>query len=70
MRDDHHRRLVPGNNGVFKRSVVVGGRVVGTWTRTGAGGRRKLQVDAFEPITEATTRQLEARFSAFPFVTP
>jgi len=69
MRDDHHRRLVPGNNGVFKRSVVVGGRVVGTWTRAGAVGRRKLEVDAFEPISEATSRQLEARFRTFPFVT-
>ncbi|VXC70368.1 conserved hypothetical protein [Arthrobacter sp. 9V] len=29
--------VVPGKNGVFKRIIVSGGEVVGTWARTGAG---------------------------------
>ena len=67
MADDHHRRLVPGNNGVFKRSVVSGGRVVGTWTRAGRPGRRTLEIDGFVPISEAARSRLEARYGEFPF---
>lgn len=67
MADDHHRRLVPGNNGVFKRSVVIGGRVVGTWTRAGRPGRRTLEIDGFVPISEAARSRLEARYGEFPF---
>lgn len=29
--------VVPGKNGVFKRIIVAGGGVVGTWARTGTG---------------------------------
>ena len=67
MADDHHRRLVPGNNGVFKRSVVIGGRVVGTWTRAGRPGGRTLEIDGFVPISEAARSRLEARYGEFPF---
>ncbi len=28
----HAEKIVPGGNGVFKKTVVVGGEVVGTWT--------------------------------------
>ena len=69
MRDDHHKRLVPGNNGVFKRSVVIGGRVVGTWARAGRPGARRLEIDAFEPVSDAAAKRLEARYLSFPFVT-
>ena len=29
----HSPLIVPGNNGMFKSTIVVGGRVVGTWSR-------------------------------------
>lgn len=69
MAQDHHRRLVPGNNGVFKRSVVIDGRVVGTWARAGRPGRRSLGIEEFVPISEAARRRLGARYRGFPFVT-
>ncbi|HEX6258093.1 MAG TPA: winged helix DNA-binding domain-containing protein [Candidatus Saccharimonadales bacterium] len=31
---DHARLIVPGNNGVFKPTIVFDGQVVGTWART------------------------------------
>ena len=31
---DHERQVVPGGNGVFRSTLVRGGRVVATWTRT------------------------------------
>ena len=29
-------KVVPGGNGVFKKTIVSGGQVIGTWTRAGA----------------------------------
>lgn len=69
MEPDHHSRLVPGNNGVFRKSVVVGGRVRGTWSRGGRPGGRVLEIDAFEPISPSARKQLETRFTRFPFTT-
>lgn len=34
---EHAELVVPGKNGVFKRIIVAGGTVVGTWARTGTG---------------------------------
>ena len=70
MSDEHHRRLVPGNNGVFKRSVVIGGKVMGIWTRVGRPGKRTLDVESFGELSAATQRRLAKLFDAFPFVTP
>lgn len=67
MPSTHQARLVPGNNGVFRRSVVVAGRVLGTWTRTGRPGSRGLEIDQFEPIPERHLKRLRTRFAEFPF---
>jgi len=42
-------RIVPGGNGMFRATVVHGGRVVATWRRTGRGAKRTVDV---EPFTE------------------
>ncbi|MDO5678438.1 MAG: winged helix DNA-binding domain-containing protein [Propionibacteriaceae bacterium] len=68
MSADEHHRLVPGNNGVFKRSIVVGGKVVGIWTRAGRPGKRRLQVDAFTDHSPTTVKRVENLFAQFPFV--
>lgn len=70
MSDEHHRRLVPGNNGVFKRSVVIGGKVVGIWTRAGRPGKRTLDVERFGELSAAAQRRVAKLFDVFPFVTP
>jgi len=40
-------RVVPGGNGMFLGTVVAGGRVVGTWRRTGSGASRAVQATPF-----------------------
>ncbi len=47
---EHAQRIVPGNNGIFLPTVVVGGQVVGTWslTRTKTGLRVTLR--PFAPL--------------------
>ncbi|MFT3887907.1 MAG: winged helix DNA-binding domain-containing protein [Arachnia sp.] len=68
MTDDEHQRIVPGNNGMFRRTVVVGGLVTGTWARSGRPGRRTLAIEEFTPLSDARRRRLDRLFDAFPFV--
>ena len=68
MTEAEHQRIVPGNNGVFRRTVVAGGRVAGTWARGGRPGRRALTIEEFAPISDARHRALGRLFEAFPFV--
>ena len=67
---EEHLRLVPGNNGVFQRSVVVGGKVRGLWRRGGRPGRRTFEISEFSSIAAPARRRLDALFEAFPFVAP
>lgn len=58
-------RIVPGNNGVFRPTVVAGGQVVGTWQWTGRGAERELTATpftAFPAAVERGIRDAEARF--------
>lgn len=64
----HHQRLVPGNNGVFKKSIVAGGLVRGTWSRAGRPGKRTLEIDEFAPLSASVRSRLDASFRDFPFV--
>lgn len=62
--------LVPGRNGVFRRSVVVGGTVRGFWRRAGRPGRRTLDVEEFTPIPKTARTRLERLFTNFPDIGP
>lgn len=61
--------LVPGKNGMFRRSVVGNARVLGFWRRTGRPGKRRLEIEEFAPIPATTRTRLERLFVAFPDVT-
>lgn len=69
MSAEQHHRLVPGNNGVFKKSIVAGGVVRGVWARAGRPGRRSLETDEFVPLSATLRSRLGALFAAYPFVT-
>ena len=49
--DEHRDKIVPGNNGVFMPTIVVGGRVVGTWKRTVKARRVEVAAHPFAPLT-------------------
>lgn len=44
----HAGKLVPGNNGMFKASIVHKGQVVGTWKHKGTGAKRILDHSMWE----------------------
>jgi hypothetical protein len=57
-------RIVPGNNGMFRPTVVLGGQVIGTWQWTGRGGNRVVTATPFTSFpasVEARIRDAAAR---------
>jgi hypothetical protein len=62
-----HDALVPGRNGVFKRTALRRGEVVGVWTRTGPAGKRRLVLEELRPVSPAQRRRFETLFAAFPY---
>lgn len=62
MTAEEFERVVPGGNGVFRGTVVTGGRVTGTWTRDGAA----VVVAPFAPATPATDAAVARRAAALP----
>lgn len=45
---EHANKIVPGGNGVFKKTIVAGGEVIGTWTRTGTSGSAAVVPELFD----------------------
>jgi hypothetical protein len=48
LKPEHFNRIVPGGNGVFKKTVVAGGEVVGTWAREGTGRGAAVVPELFD----------------------
>lgn len=54
---EHAQKIVPGGNGVFKKAIVAGGEVVGTWARHGTGRSASfvpVPFDDSKPLGPAT----------------
>jgi hypothetical protein len=63
---EHSDRIVPGGNGMFRPTVVAGGRVVGTWRRAGNGARRRIEAEPFTTFTATAERGITRAASTFP----
>ena len=70
MTKEQEELLVPGNNGVFRRSIVLRGTVRGFWRRAGGPGKRTLGMEPFGSIPKAADTRLQKLFATFPFVVP
>jgi hypothetical protein len=51
--DAHKDAVVPGGNGMFRSTIVVDGRVVGTWSRTVRAKRVDVVAEPFGRLTKA-----------------
>ncbi|MEE1650151.1 crosslink repair DNA glycosylase YcaQ family protein [Brachybacterium sp. J144] len=65
--EGHHPALAPGNNGVFKRAALRRGEIVGTWTRTGSAGKRRLVLEELGTISDPQRRRFQNLFARFPY---
>jgi hypothetical protein len=50
LRPEHAQKVVPGGNGVFKKTIVSGGEVIGTWARKGAGRTAAVVPEPFDTV--------------------
>src|SRR5699024_2497129 len=64
--DEHADKVVPGGNGMFRGTVVAGGRVVGTWKRKGSGRSERIDTEPFTAFTKTVEAALPRRFAALP----
>lgn len=66
MSANEHELLVPGNNGVFRRAILRGGRAIGLWRATKKKSGRVLEAEPFGEMTAAAQRDIERAFGRFP----
>jgi hypothetical protein len=59
-------RIVPGNNGMFRPTVVSGGHVVGTWAWTGRGERRTVTATPFTAFSADVAAAIHDAAAALP----
>jgi hypothetical protein len=64
----HAQKIQPGSNGMFASTIVVNGKVTGTWRRVLAKKSVKIGTNLFRSLTNGETRVLEEairRYCAF-----
>lgn len=57
--DQFFERIVPGRNGMFKPIVVLGGEIVGTWSRKLTTKLVRIEVQPFKRLPKRTIKCLE-----------
>lgn len=63
---EHAGRIVPGGNGVCQPTVVIDGRVAGTWRRERAGRTAiTVRLTPFETLSTTTSRAVRRRLDAY-----
>lgn len=62
----HADHIVPGNNGMFRPTVVSDGRVVGTWAWRGRGARRDVSATPFTEFPRHVAAAIEELSAALP----
>ena len=62
---DHEKLVVPGGNGVFSNTLVLDGRVVGTWKRRELARTVDIAATPFHRITAPDRRLLERSLEEF-----
>jgi hypothetical protein len=62
---EHAPKIVPGNNGVFRPTIVHDGRVIGTWSAVAGKQSVRVNVVGFAPLTKTQQRSLESAAASY-----
>jgi hypothetical protein len=62
---EHAQAIVPGSNGMFLPTIVVRGRVVGTWRRRKTGKGLTVSPTLFVPVSRRHRSDFEVAISAY-----
>ncbi|HEY7224000.1 MAG TPA: winged helix DNA-binding domain-containing protein [Micromonosporaceae bacterium] len=63
--EQHTQAVIPGGNGVFQPTVVLAGRVVGTWRRATKRARVEVTVTPFGTLRTRDRTAVEAAFRPY-----
>ncbi|WP_024794762.1 winged helix DNA-binding domain-containing protein [Tomitella biformata] len=63
---EHAGQVVPGNNGMFRGTVVADGRIVGTWKKGGTPKNGQIDAMPFATFTKSKEKALSELFLALP----
>ena len=56
--EKHAQQVCPGGNGMFASTIVINGRVAGTWKRTIRKSAIEISATPFTPLTKAERNAL------------
>ena len=59
LHTDHTQKIVPGGNGMFLSTIVIGGQVVGIWKRVVKKDHVLITLSPFKTLTTAELRSLQ-----------
>ncbi len=68
---EHANKIVPGGNGVFKKTIVAGGEVIGTWARAGTSRSAAVVPELFDesrplgPAAQTAFKKAAEQYLAF-----
>jgi hypothetical protein len=62
----HADRIVPGGNGMFRPTVVHGGRIVGTWGFAGRGAKRTVTATPFTAFPDGVEARIPELAATLP----
>jgi Winged helix DNA-binding domain len=63
---EHVTRIVPGRNGMFRATVVHGGRIVAVWKWAGSGSKRRCEVEPFAELPDDVAAVVPDLAAALP----
>lgn len=63
---EHAQAIVPGNNGMFKATVLYDGRIIGTWRHQGRPGRRTVEATPLSAFPSGVEPAILQRYAELP----
>lgn len=68
LEGEHQQKIVPGNNGMFMSTLVLGGRIGGTWKKSIKKQELAVELSPFQALEkgqESAIHRLVKRYAAF-----
>ena len=63
--DGAFERIVPGNNGMFRATVIADGQAIATWKRTPRKRAMTIDVEPFTPLSSTSERRAVRAFDRY-----
>lgn len=63
--DEHVKTVLGAKNGLLSATIIVKGRVAGTWKRTIASNKLQIETNPFKPFNKTTKAALEAALNQY-----